>query len=96
MYSGHWAEDELTQAQAAGVAYVVLAEPVPQGIALTVIQTADRLVTLTVTYATAGFDLTEATTELARFGFTVTSWTARGTETGRHTARAVHDRRREW
>ncbi|MGP3690738.1 hypothetical protein ACTVZO_39710 [Streptomyces sp. IBSNAI002] len=72
----------------------MLAEPVPEGIDLTVIQTADRLITLTVTYATAGFDPTEATTELTRFGFSPTTWIETGT--GRHMTRAVHGRRHKW
>ncbi|MGP3691184.1 hypothetical protein ACTVZO_42060 [Streptomyces sp. IBSNAI002] len=52
--------------------YLVLAEPVPQGIVLTVDQTTGCLVTLTVTYAAAGFEPAEA---LAGFGFALTSWT---------------------
>ncbi|MFK0238531.1 hypothetical protein [Streptomyces vinaceus] len=94
LFSGHWADAELAAADAAGVPFMVLAERVEGGVGLVVVQSGDRLVTLSTAYAASGFDPVEASAEVGRFGFSVTKWTELGN--GTHAARAVHEGRARW
>ncbi|MCY0932567.1 hypothetical protein OTB20_41955 [Streptomyces sp. H27-H1] len=87
-------ERELVEAAAAGVPYVVLAAARDDAVSLVVVQADDRLVTLSTSYVASGFDRWEAQEEIGKFGFLVTEW--KQLENGRHVARAVHERRRDW
>ncbi|MFD9622050.1 hypothetical protein ACFWB2_32995 [Streptomyces virginiae] len=61
---------------------------------LVVVQTADRLVTLSTAYTASVFHSPEADAEVARFGFTTAGWRRAGE--GMYVSRAIHERRRQW